>query len=484
MAKFSAAKMGLSTALHGGSDLDRSFMSRYEKSMRRRVDDGKLPGYTCCLVRRGCLVHMDSYGYADLERKTPFGPDTILRMYCMTKTPIAVGLLMLQEQGKLKLTDPVSKYLPAFAKQGIVANANSINKAKENAASPAKGVTLLRLMTHSAGFGYGGGFGVEEKSPAERAYSLLTGGVERGEISSLEHFCDELARLPLRGPPGKKYSYSLGLDLLSRVIEVVSGKRLDLFLRTAIFDPLGMHDTAFSVPRRKLHRLAGLYACKATAKTLREGPRPLPRSASKLVRVDGARPEDSAWADGRQCPVLSGGGFMGKNSGGLVSTLRDQARFVVMLANGGVFEGRRYLRQETVQKYCMEDLLVLPHVVGERQKAGGKPYGWSALGEVGVEFAKRDPERTAADFEETEVGMGGAATTYWSINPSRELVSLWFSQQIDNESWEKDDEDYWAMARKMVPKKPQGLVKKTSQKMVPKNPRALRQGAKQAGKRR
>jgi len=451
------------------SSADVSYLRQWEKHMRQRVDKRKLPGYTCAVYHHGELIHSDSYGYADESRKTRWSPDTIVRLYCATKSPVAIAVLMLHERGALNLSDPVSKYIPSFKQVGIVANASAMKPAT-GVASPARGVSLVRLMTHSAGLGYGPGFGYEPQGAAERSYACLGAGVESGDIDSIEKFCDALAELPLRETPGKKYTYSFGLDVLGRVVEVASGKSLAKFLEDELFRPLGMRDTGFSVPRRKVGRLAALYCNRDRAAALGELPKGAPTGKDALLRVDGARAEESAWVEGRHCRVYSGGGIMGKNAGGLVSTLRDFSRFALMLANGGTYQGRRYLSEATVQRYCMEDVLTQPSVVGRKQRDNGKSFGWNAIGELGIKLTKRDAW-TQDDFEETEVGMGGAACTYWSINPSRGLVTLWFTQSIDNDTWVKEDENYWAMARKAVPKKPQQLVKKKVQKTIANPPR-------------
>lgn len=428
----------------------------YEKAMRKQVQRGIIPGFCSIVIWGDQVLHVDAHGYADLERKSPMRTDTIVRLYCMGKSIVATALLLLVERGQCALEDDVASYIPAFAKTRVVAK--PLNDAVSAEDRPPVGtLTLRRLLCHCSGLGYGKEFNYAPEGAAERSYHRLVLAVESGRVKNIAAFCDELAALPLRREPGAAFEYSYGLDVIGRIIEVVSGQPLDVFLEESLFRPLGMHDTGFSVPQDKLPQLAALYGSIGTARALREVPmsQQLPVGAPEwsLTRLDGQRPENSAWAMGG-CPVLSGGGLMGHNRGGLVSTLNDQARFFLMLARGGALPGGpRILKEETVRAMVGSDWLRMPECLGAPQTNTGLGgvtaaglFGWNALGELGVNEKTGTPD----EFELHEYGYAGIAETFWSINPSRDLVILWFSQQVDNRSWTSPAGNLWAAARRAV----------------------------------
>merc|ERR1719221_1962233 len=213
-----------------------------------------------------------------------------------------------------------------------------------------------------------------------------------------------------------------------------------------------MVDTGFSIPRSKTNRLAAVYCSRDSA--LKVGAKPTNCSKKKgaLCRCDGEKATDSRWVAGQCSKVESGGGFMGANMGGLVSTVNDAARFLAMLSAGGELDGVRILKASTVNRYCLPDLFPQVITSGKRQLADGSPFGWSALGEVGVPRKKSDkPRDTKDDFEVGECGGGGAACTYWSINPSRDLAIVWFTQSMDNDPYVKESENIYVAARSAVP---------------------------------
>lgn len=435
------------------SGLDLKPFVAYEKALRKRVDKGKIPGYCSAVIYKGELLHSDAYGYADPDRRVKYGPDTIVRLYCMSKPFVAVCILMLQERGLLSLKDPVSKYIPSFRGVGLAASSKSVfTKSK----TKPKAFSIMHCLTHTAGLPYGSSFNEKPSDAETQMCHQLVQGVEEGKIASLQAFVDELARLPLRLVPGKEYHYSFGLDVLGRVIEVVSGMKLSKFLEKEVFRPLKMRDTAFYVPRSKGKRLAALYCGRASAIKVGRKASELPKTKEALCRVDGMKPEQSRWMQGRQCAVESGGGFQGANMGGLVSTLSDSARFMAMLVNGGILDGTRLLSEKSVKRYCLADLFTQGAVPsGKIQRADGKPFGWSALGEIATPRTKSDPPfDTKEDFELGETGGGGAACTYWSVNPTRDLAILWFTQSMDNDPYVTEEENIYVAARKAAPVNP------------------------------
>jgi len=424
------------------TELERKRFLRWELAMRKRVETKAVPGYATCVIRRGAVVHTAEYGMADLEGQTPFTKDTIVRLYCVTKTVVSVAILMLMEEGKLKLSDPVSKYLPAFKDMKRVRHGNC---SFDTSGSPnvAHKVTILRILTHTAGFGYGCDFGEEGKDGHSLMYKELLAAVDDRKMTSLEQYCDELGKLPLRYEPGKKLEYSMGHDVLGRIIEVVSGKTLGAFLETEIFKPLGMRDTAFFVPRRKAMRLAGLYCDRSRAERVARvggtyAMAAVPPKGQKLHRIDGSMPAESNWIEGRQCTVSCSNGILGTNMGGLVSTLNDCARFFTTLSNGGILDGHRILQTSTVEELCFNNLLPLPTATGTRKRTSSTWAGWSAIGERGLKPTKLDPPKGSDEYEEGEVAMGGAAGTCWSVNPVRDTVQLHFTQALDSSMWRPD----------------------------------------------
>lgn len=423
------------------TSLDNRPLLQWERAMRRRVDQKKLPGFSSCVIHRGEVAHVAEYGCADLERREPFTRNTIVRTYCMTKTIVAVGILILKERGQLELTDPVYKFLPAFRKLHVVSHGNAVSDIPADAPSVAKQFTILRLLTHTAGVGYGADFGDKATGGQDRMMQPLLEAIDKREMTTLEEYCNEVARFPLRYKPGEGLNYSMGHDVLARIIEVISGQTLDTFFETELFVPLGMRDTGYFVPQHKASRLAGLYcnAKRAARMSKVYSYQTQPRPTGKLLhRIDGSTPRESNWIEGRHCKILSGNGILGNNMGGMVSTLSDQARFFTMILNGGVLGKHRILQTSTVQEWCLEDLLPHPGATGKRRGTGQPWSGWSALGERGMKRVKRDPDPKSDEYEEGEVAMGGVAQTTWSINPVRDTVHLFFTQALDSDLWRPD----------------------------------------------
>mmetsp|Transcript_123521 Transcript_123521/g.349177 ORF Transcript_123521/g.349177 Transcript_123521/m.349177 type:complete len:524 (-) Transcript_123521:11-1582(-) len=434
----------------------------YEKAIRKQVDKGIIPGFCSMAIWRNRVLHVDASGWADLERRCPMSTDSLMRLYCMSKTLVAAGLMVLVERGKCTLEDDVTKFIPVFANVHVAVETSVEGDSVAKPPAVASKVTLRRLLTHCSGLGYGKEFNLPPEGPAEESYVGLVNDVEHRKVKTLTKFCERLAALPLLHPPGAEFEYSYGVDVVGRVIEIVSGQALDRFLDDALFRPLGMNDTSFSVPAAKLSRLAGLYGSYDTAGALSmTHGKPPPEVAWTLMRLDGRSPEESAWAEGNLGPVLSGGGLLGHNRGGIISTLNDFARFCLMITHGGQLPGGpRIFKEATVRDMVHHDWLSLHTCLGKPQTNDrGLPgvtskgrFGWNALGELGVcdEPSQKDPNA----FELGEYGYGGIAETFWSISPSRELIVLWFSQQVDNFSWTTPAANLWHASRKALQKLP------------------------------
>ncbi|CAE7649050.1 unnamed protein product [Symbiodinium sp. CCMP2592] len=382
-------------------------------SLHRKVDSGEAPGVISVVLRRGILAHMDSYGYADLERQVPMRPDTIVRLYSMTKSIISVALGICIEEGLLQLTDPVCKFIPAFAAAKI--------KSEDGLAQTAavdKPLTVLHLLTHTSGIGYGPMLGDEPGCEAEERFLPLIeraglGRTSPGDaraVKSLQHWCEELARIPLLHQPGTEWLYSYSHDVLGRIIEVVTRTRLDIFVEERITQPLGMVDSGFQIPRDKWHRTAAMYRLHE-----QDGQKP------KLVRIDAPSVDCNEWMVGNASPILSGGGSVDSMTGGMVSTAADYARFCLMLLGKGELEGRRILKPETVDFLCSNQL---PRASGRDETwAFGTPgVGFGPVGSVSVSHPLLDQALRAGEY-----GWGGMAGTAWTNDPQEDFVLLSFS---------------------------------------------------------
>lgn len=405
---------------------------KYEAAMKAASRKNVIPGCASVVLRHGKLIHARAFGYADLETKRPFRLDTICRTFCLTKTYVTVAFMMQVEQGKVRLDDPVAKFLPAFADVQVVAARSSDESRPSLLCKPKRVMRMQHLLTHTSGLSYGCGFGEEPSDATETGYAKLVNAVDQGSVRSLEDFTNRLAKLPLRFHPGDAYAYGFSTDVLGRVLEVLCGKSLEAALADALFRPLGMHDTSFSVPDEKLHRLAACYGNASTWGRLYgslsgRAPRV---TRTGLVRLDGDSPEESAWRRGQECKIQSGGGIMGHLQGGLLSTVADTFRFVRMLDMRGITNGIRLLQEETIQ--AMERPRTDSGLANEERQC--------LLGAL-------------AGFSGKEFGWGGAACTYWSVDRKEGNAIVWFTQHLDMPEWEdqdivnKEEADIWTVLK-------------------------------------
>ncbi|MEL6792644.1 MAG: serine hydrolase domain-containing protein, partial [Pseudomonadota bacterium] len=284
-------------------------LSRIDDWMQSYVDAGKFPGSTMLLAQGGNVVHRHSSGYRDVKEKKPFEEDTIVRIFSMTKPVTSVGLMMLAEKGLFHLDAPVSDFIPEFADaRALIPGAASLDQTE-----PCAPPTLHQLATHTSGLTY-------SFNPGLVAAEMKA---MKGDFNADGPDCAEAARrvaaLPLAFRPGARWEYSVGIDVLGRVIEVVSGKPLDRFFAEEIFEPLGMKDTFFSLPDDRLNRFACLYT------GLDGDPMALGTKSDRIVMNETDRPETSPWRD---VSCFSGGG-------GLLAPIDDYFQFAEMLRKGG-----------------------------------------------------------------------------------------------------------------------------------------------------
>ena len=344
------------------------------------VDDGKLAGLTTLVARRGKVVHFKTYGEQDKAAGVPTADDTLFRIYSMTKPITGTAMMMLWEEGKFKLDDPVSKYLPSFRHQEVFAGAGEGDLIKTLAAN--REATIRDLMRHTAGLTYGY-FG---DTPVDRVYRASDMFNDKNDLKTV---VKELGNQPLLYQPGDAWVYSLATDVQGRLIEVLSGQTLAAFFEKRILGPLQMSDTSFQVRANQRSRFAEVYGIdKEKGLTAYRG---------------------DFYRDFTEAPIFLSGG------GGLVSTTEDYWRFVQMMANGGTLEGVRILKPETVAMMGRDQL---PEAL--KGIAGGK----AGLG-FGLNFAVvKDIEKNGGFGNEGEIFWGGMANTLFWIDPKEDIVAI------------------------------------------------------------
>ena len=347
-------------------------LERIRPVMQGYVDDGSLSGFLTVVARRGKIVHFETIGMRDIENNKPIEPDTIFRIYSMSKPITSVAVMMLYEEGRFQLGTPVSKFIPEFKNMKVYnADQTEILDAK-------KPITIKQLLMHTAGLTYGwGDKPVDERYKEAKIFEPGT---------TLADMVKKLGNIPLVHEPDERWTYGVSVDVLGYLVEVVSGMPFEEFLQTRLFGPLGMVDTGFSVAPKKADRYAALYRHN--------------RQEGLMKRVGG----DAPLANDELSFFPSGGG-------GLVSTAADYMRFSQMLLNGGELDGVRILGKKTVE------LMRYPH-----------HDDWFGLGFAVV--TDKEPPNTLESIGNFSWG-GAAATTFW-IDPQEELIGLLMTQLLNN----------------------------------------------------
>ncbi len=386
-----------------GLDPDR--LHRIDRHFARYVDDGRLPGWLITLSRHGRLAYVSAYGSRDVEAGLPAETDTVWRIYSMTKPVTSVAAMMLYEEGGFELTDPVSSFIPSFAGVRVYTGGSDLRQVTVPAAEP---VRIWHLLTHTAGLTYG----FHRVHPVNAMYRAAGFEWSAPPGTDLAQACDIWAGLPLLFQPGAEWNYSVATDVLGRVIEVVSGQRLDDFLTARILRPLGMTDTGFHAGETQLPRLAALYT---------------PGTGGAAVRLDALG--DAA----RRAPVMLGGG------GGLVSTAADYHRFTQMLlprtdSPAGELDGTRLLSPRTV------GYMTRNHLPGGADlETFGRPlYAETPFRGVGFGLGLAvitDPGPGKVLCSAGELSWGGAASTTFWIDPAEELTVSFFTQLLPSSAY-------------------------------------------------
>lgn len=357
-------------------------LKRLNNSMHALVDEGKLSGIVTCVARHGRIVQKSAYGKRDMENNKPMQMDTIFQLASMTKPVTGVAMMMLYEEGKWHPDDPLAMHFPEFKNLMVYAGADSFGKDKLEI--PRRAPTVGDIMTHTAGFTYG----FYNDRPVSRHYRE----VRPEEVDSMDEFIKRMAKLPLMFHPGEAWEYSFSADIQGALIERLSGMSLADFMRTRIFEPLKMKDTAFFVPKEKLSRFAIVYTAGE------EGLTPIPVDDSVTTQ-----------------PGFQSGG------GGLYSTAGDYLRFAQMLLNGGELDGVRLLAPGTVKLMCSNKL-------SEKLLSGGYGVIYHHL-RPGFGFGYdvaifTDPELIgSATGKGTYLWTGAAGTWFWN-DPTNDIVFI------------------------------------------------------------
>jgi CubicO group peptidase (beta-lactamase class C family) len=391
-----APAMVLAPASPDVEGFDATRLARLTAAMHGKVDTGELVGIQTMLVRHGRVVMTDVYGKASMKTGEPLRPDAIYRMYSQTKPTIGVAMMILFEQGKWRLEDPVTKYVPEFANLKVFTGLDKDGKpAVEDMAHVP---TMRELVTHTAGFGYGLASDnyVDQQFQAQHVLSS----------NGLQEMVSKIATIPLRYQPGTRWSYSAGVDIQGYIIEKLSGMRLADFMQKNLYGPLGMKDTGFYVPAGKVQRLAAANAVVN----------------GKLIEITPAM--TPLLQDFTKVPAMDSGG------GGSLGTAADSARFCQMMLNHGELGGVRILSPASVA--LIESDQVESTVVPYDAK-GRAPIGTDALG-FGIDVAVvKEPLKLGSLVGRGAFFWGGAAGTWFWIDPTNDMFFLGMIQKFDRD---------------------------------------------------
>ncbi len=374
-------------------------LDRVRGWMRGWVDTGKLPGMTVCVMRRGELAFAEVYGKADVARDKPMRPDTIFRIYSMTKPLTSVAIMMLYEEGRFQLDDPISKWIPAFANPRVMTGGS---RGKIETAPAEREINFRDLLTHTSGLTYG----FMESNPVDAAYRAKDGVDFQTADTSLKQVVERLAQLPLIAQPGKAWNYSVSTDVLGYLVEVISGQPFEKYLKEKVIDPLGMIDTDFHVPQEKHDRLAANYGAGANG---------------SLSLIDD--PAKSRYLAPRK--VNSGGG-------GLVSTAADYLRFCKFMLNKGELDGVRLLGRKTVE------LMAANHLDGDMADMGTPRFSESTYTGIGFGLGFSvmiDPAKAMIVGTPGEYAWGGAASTAFWIDPAEDMAVVLLTQLMPSSTY-------------------------------------------------
>jgi CubicO group peptidase (beta-lactamase class C family) len=384
----------------GEVGLDARQLARLDAHFATYVDSGKLPGLHVVVTRRGQIAHSFVYGRRDLEADAPVTPDTLWRIYSMTKPLTSVAAMMLWEQGRFELTDEISRWLPEFADLRVYDKGSSTKYYTVPANEP---IRVWHLLTHTSGLTYGW----LQTSVVDAVYRAAGWDILAPPDVDLAAACRSWATLPLLFQPGTRWGYSAATDVLGRLVEVVSGQRLDEFVAQRILQPLGMTDTRWWVHGEDTSRLAALY---------------VPTTSGGLARMDilgGAALVEPA--------LLSGGA-------GLISSAADYHRFTQMLLGEGTYQGQRLLGSRTVR------FMTRNHLPGGLDLARLSTGGFAETILDGIGFGLGfavvlDPVPGRTPSSAGQYYWGGLASTAFFVDPAEELTVMFFTQLMPSSTY-------------------------------------------------
>jgi CubicO group peptidase (beta-lactamase class C family) len=365
-------------------------LARIDDYLKNEIAENKIPGAIMMIQRNGKTAYFNTLGMRDPGTKEPMTPNTIFRLYSMSKPITTVAAMMLVEEGKLQLDDPLSKYIPAFAKVRVgIENRSEDATATLDTVPARRPITIQDLMRHTSGITYGF-FG---EGMVKKAY--VDAHIFAGDIDNAE-FAERIAKLPLAYQPGTTWDYGHSVDILGRVIELISGKSLYQFEKERLLDPLGMRDTGF-------------YVTDAAKKSLLAEPIPSDRTIGYDLEMNDPRVAQR-WEPGGQ---------------GMVSTIGDYARFAQMLLNGGTLDGRRYLSPKTIAYMGSNHIGLGSGVVPGPYYLPGPGFGF------GLGFAVRTEAGVSpAEGSVGEMNWSGAGgTTFW-VDPKEKMFVIFMAQTV------------------------------------------------------
>ncbi len=378
---------GLTPAQPESVGMSSARLERLTSALQAYVDDDRLAGAAAIVARRGKIAYLEAVGHRDKEAGSPMATDSIFRIASQTKALVSVGVMLLQEEGTLLITDPIGKYLPEFMATTV---AQPNGHGGYDVVAARRLITIRDLLTHTAGISYGSGPAADQFEEAD-----ITGWYFANRDESAGDVMARLAALPLDAHPGERWIYGYNTDILGAMIEKISGQTLGAFLRERLFDPLGMDDTHFFLPHGKADRLTTVYSATD-------------RSGIERAPDPGHMVGQGAYVDGPRTSFSGGAGAL--------STVEDYATFLQMMLNGGELDGVRILSPTTV------DLMTVDHT-GDIDFRGGQGFG------LGFSIVK-DPGASGLPGSVGEYGWGGAYhSTYW-VDPQEELVVVYMTQLI------------------------------------------------------
>ena len=392
--------------------MSKAALDRVEQHLKLRyIDSGRFPGTQMLVYRRGKIVHSTVQGFADLERKVPVKDDTIFRIYSMTKPITSVAFMMLVEEGRVAIDEPVHKYIPEWKNLGVFQAGTAPAFLTK---PPSRPMLIVDLLRHTSGLTYG----FQQRSNVDAAYrEMRIEELDKGK--TLQSVIDELAKLPLEFSPGEAWNYSVSADVIGYLIGKISGKPFEQFLKERIFDPLDMNDTDFFVPAAKARRFAACYSAD-------------PEGGVTLHATDrkgGLTLQD----DPTKSAFLSPPSFV-SGGGGLCSTAADYLTFCRALLNGGELGGVRLLGPKTLK------LMTLNHLPGGLDLPGMSCSLFSEATYNGIGFGlgfavTMDPAQTLIAGSPGEFNWGGLATTSFFIDPAEQLITIFMTQVIPSSAY-------------------------------------------------